>query len=259
MASVALQRPASLSIQGIRLDNLTMADALAAIRSALARHTPIRIAFVNADCVNLAAGHAAYREALATMQWVFIDGIGMRIAGWLLRQPVRANVNGTDLFPELCAELATGRRRMFFLGAKPGVAAAAASWAAAHYPGLVIAGTRDGYFEPAESAEVADLVRAAQADVLLVAMGAPRQELWIRQYATRCGAPVTLGVGGLFDYYSGKIPRAPRWMRRAGLEWVHRLRQEPGRLWRRYLLGNWTFLARIVAEVLHQTWKRGAT
>lgn len=253
-----LQSAASLSIQGIRLDNLTMADALAAIQAALARRTPVKIAFVNADCVNLAARDAAYREALAAMHWVFIDGIGMRIAGWMLGQPVRANVNGTDLFPQLCAELAAGRRRVFLLGAKPGVAAAAARWASQRYPGLVIAGTRDGYFEPARSGEVADLIRTAATDVLLVAMGAPRQELWIQQYAGRCGAPVTLGVGGLFDYYSGNIPRAPRWMRRAGLEWVHRLRQEPKRLWRRYLLGNWTFLARIAGQVLGQTLKRGA-
>jgi N-acetylglucosaminyldiphosphoundecaprenol N-acetyl-beta-D-mannosaminyltransferase len=83
-------------------------------------------------------------------------------------------------------------------------------------------------------------------------MGAPRQENWINQNAAACGATVTLGVGGLFDYYSGNIPRAPYWMRRLGLEWMFRLIQEPGRLWKRYLLGNWIFIARVTTDRLRQ-------
>lgn len=131
-----------------------------------------------------------------------------------------------------------------------GDALAAAEWARARWPRLRIAGTNDGYFSPDDSDRVAATVRASGADVLLVAMGAPRQELWIGRYADAAGASATLGVGGLFDYYSGRIPRAPVWMRRLGLEWIFRLLQEPRRLWRRYLVGNLVFLWRVAGDWL---------
>lgn len=235
--------PASLDIRGIRLLNLAMDEALVAIEAALAARQPTRISFVNADCVNIAAGDASYRDALAATDWVFIDGIGMRIAGRMLHQPVRDNVNGTDLFPHLCASLAQQGKRLFLYGARPGVAAAAAAWAQARCSGLQIAGTLHGY-QPDEAEAVA-AIRASGADVVLVALGAPAQEAWIARNLEKTGATVAIGVGGLFDYYSGRIPRAPLWMRRLGLEWLFRLIQEPRRLWRRYVVGNAVFLGRI--------------
>jgi N-acetylglucosaminyldiphosphoundecaprenol N-acetyl-beta-D-mannosaminyltransferase len=252
MDTNTLPIPAAIDIRGIRLNNLAMEDALNAIDGALATKTPVQIAFVNADCVNLAANDPAYQATLEAMDWIFIDGIGMKIAGKLLHQPVRANVNGTDLFPRLCAELGQNGRRIFLLGAQPGIADAAAEWAKNHHPGLVIAGTQNGYINEAETPAVLERIRAARADVLFVAMGAPRQENWIQKHAAACGATVTIGVGGLFDYYSGNIPRAPLWMRCLGLEWLYRLLQEPGRLWKRYLLGNWMFMARVTTDRLRQ-------
>jgi N-acetylglucosaminyldiphosphoundecaprenol N-acetyl-beta-D-mannosaminyltransferase len=237
--------PASVSIHGIRLVNLAMDEALAAIEAALAARQPTRISFVNADCVNIAAVNPSYREALAGTDWVFIDGIGMRIAGKIMDQPVRDNVNGTDLFPRLCESLAQQGKKLFLYGAQPGVAAAAAGWALARYPGLQIAGTHHGYHPAHAEAEVVAAIRASGADVVLVALGAPRQEAWIGRNMAASGATVALGVGGLFDYYSGRIPRAPALMRRLGLEWVFRLIQEPRRLWRRYVVGNVVFLGRI--------------
>lgn len=240
--------PASLSIHGIRLLNLSLDEAIEAIDVALTNRTPTRIAFVNADCVNLAAANPDYRNALADMDWIFVDGVGMRIAGRLLDQPVRENVNGTDLFPRLCELMAQRRLGLYLLGAQPGVAADAAQWARRDYPGLRIAGSHHGYFKPGQTDQILENIRSSQSDVLLVALGAPRQEKWIRSHMTACGATIVIGVGGLFDYYSGRIPRAPLWMRRCGLEWVFRLLQEPGRLWRRYLLGNMEFLVRTVLE-----------
>lgn len=237
--------PAHLEMFDLGLLNLDRDESLAAIEAALAARQPTRIAFVNADCVNLAARDPEYKRQLDRMDWVFIDGIGMRIAGRVFRQPVRDNVNGTDLFPPLCAALAHNGRRLFLLGARPGVAAAAAEWAAARYPGLVIAGCRDGYFGAEEDGAVVAAIRESRADVVLVALGAPRQESWIDRHAEATGTTVVIGVGGLFDYYSGRIPRAPLWMRKSGLEWLFRLIQEPARLWRRYLVGNVVFLARV--------------
>jgi hypothetical protein len=109
----------------------------------------------------------------------------------------------------------------------------------------MIAGVRDGYFAPEESPAVLDQINQSGADILLAAFGAPRQEMWLAEQADRLAPPVRLGVGGLFDFYSGRVPRAPQWMREIGMEWLFRLTQEPGRLRRRYVIGNPLFLYRV--------------
>lgn len=242
--------PAAISIRKIRLTNLAMDDVLNALHAAVVKKVATRVAFVNADCVNIAARDPGYLADLQAMDWVFADGIGVKLAGQLLQQPVRANVNGTDLFPRLCEEMARERRRLFLLGAAPGVAQAAGDWALSTYPGLVLAGTHHGYYPADELPAVLEGIRLAQADVLLVGMGAPRQERWIQAHAAATSATVVMGVGGLFDYYAGNIPRAPLWMRRSGLEWLFRLLQEPRRLARRYLIGNWIFMMRVIGDRL---------
>lgn len=252
----ANSQAAELHLQGIRLDNLSMSEALSCIEQALAAGQPTRIAFANADCLNLAAGNAAYRQHLAGMDRVFIDGVGMRIAARLLGQSVRANVNGTDLFPLLCASLARQGKRLYLLGGRPGVAAQAATWARRNFPGLRVAGISHGYYPASEEAMLANEIHDSRADVLLVGLGAPHQEAWITRHMAACGATVAMGVGGLFDFYGGRVPRAPFWMRRLGLEWVFRLYQEPARLWRRYLLGNPSFLCRACREALGKLFSR---
>lgn len=242
--------PAGVSIHGLNLVNLSMDDSIAAIEGALSARETTRISFVNADCVNIASVNHAYRRALASSDWTFIDGIGMRIAGLVLNQPVRDNVNGTDLFPRLCQSLAQHGQRLYLLGGRPGIAEATADWARSRYPGLQIAGSQHGYYPADTEAAIISAIHASHADVLLVGMGAPRQELWLERHMAACGVTVALGVGGLFDFYSGRIPRAPLWMRKLGLEWLFRLLQEPGRMWRRYLLGNIEFLLRIAGDWL---------
>jgi N-acetylglucosaminyldiphosphoundecaprenol N-acetyl-beta-D-mannosaminyltransferase len=237
-----------LCIFGMRLNNLTMPEAISEIEKLLAEDSAAAIAFVNADCVNIAANDSGYLQAINGMDRVFIDGIGMRVAGRLLGNPVRDNVNGTDLFPQLCRSMAYSGKRLYLYGAKPGTAQKAAEWAMKTYPGLCIAGTQDGYGDPKQMPRTVAAIRSSQPDVILVALGAPHQEKWIQQHRSDFGNCVLLGVGGLFDYYSGNIPRAPLWMRRTGLEWLFRLIQEPGRLWRRYLLGNASFLWRVFKE-----------
>jgi len=237
--------PAHLNIQDIPLVNIALDEAVDAIECALSAGRYTAIAFANADCANIAAVDEEYRADLATMDWIFVDGIGMRMAGKMQKTPVRDNVNGTDLFPALCASLARTGKRIFLLGGQPGVAEAAAAWAEARFPGLQIAGTQHGYFSHDENTQVLHTIRNARTDVLLVGFGAPRQEAWINRFAGFTGTTVAMGVGGLFDYYSGRIPRAPMWMRKTGLEWLFRLIQEPGRLWKRYLVGNVVFLARV--------------
>lgn len=239
---------AYLNIHEVPLVNLSMDDSITAIELALEQNIMTRISFVNADCINIAAHDCSYFETLKQSDWVFIDGIGMRLAGKMLKQPVRDNVNGTDLFPLLCASLEASGKRLFLLGAKPGVVDDVANWVRTHYPRLQIAGTHHGYFSAEEESEIIAQIKESQTDVLLTAMGVPLQEKWLAHHMTETGVTVAMGVGGLFDFYSGRIPRAPLWMRKAGLEWFFRFMQEPGRLWRRYFIGNGMFLCRIAAD-----------
>lgn len=201
--------PAGMTIQGIRLLNLSLDESVAAIEASLLSRTQMRVSFVNADCVNIASVNPAYRTALAQSDWVFIDGIGMRIAGTVLGQPVRDNVNGTDLFPRLCQMMAQHGLRLFLLGARPGIADAVAQWVTERFPTLQIAGTQDGYYAPHEEEQVLATIRQSQADLLLVAMGRPAKESWIAEHMAQTGVTLAMGVGGLFDFYSGRLPRAP--------------------------------------------------
>ncbi|MEM9454159.1 MAG: WecB/TagA/CpsF family glycosyltransferase [Myxococcota bacterium] len=240
----------SLNVCGLPVDNVTMADALRLLEERLATRTRTQLMFLNADCVNISHRDPEYRRTLQQADLVFADGIGMRIAGWLLGTPVRDNVNGTDLFPLACERLARSGHRVFLLGARPGVARKVQQWLAATHPGLTVCGVHHGYFDRTRSEEVTAKIRSSGADVLFVAMGAPVQEKWIAEHIEATGVTVALGVGGLFDFFSGNMPRAPRWMRRAGLEWVYRFWQEPRRMWKRYWVGNFVFMGRVGARAL---------
>ena len=239
-----------ISIRGVRIDNLNMTETLECISNALHSRSAKKIAFVNADCINIAARNKEYQKNLQQMDMILADGIGMRMAGKLLKRPIIDNVNGTDLFPMLCEALNKTKGSIYLLGARPSVAEKVSQWIQARYPEIRIAGKQHGYYEASDESRVCQQIRESRPDVLLVAMGAPLQEKWITRNMEKTGAIVVMGVGGLFDFYSGRIPRAPQWMRHFGMEWVYRFIQEPGRMWKRYLIGNFTFLIRIIAEYL---------
>ena len=212
-----------------------------------ARHAiPTQISFLNADCVNIMHRNPAYRAALEHSHRIFADGIGVRLAARLAGHTLRDNVNGTDLFPVLCRQAAQRNVSLYLFGARDDRARTAGRNMQRTNPGLTIAGSHHGYIddEAAETRLIED-INASGTDILLVALGAPRQELWIARNRHRLRPAVVLGVGGLFDYYSGNIPRAPKAMRQIGMEWVWRLAMEPRRLARRYILGNAEYLLRV--------------
>jgi N-acetylglucosaminyldiphosphoundecaprenol N-acetyl-beta-D-mannosaminyltransferase len=136
-------------------------------------------------------------------------------------------VSGVDLSERLVALSAHKGWRVYFLGAAPGVAAQAAEKMREKYPGAQIVGTRDGYFKPDDEASVIAEVVAAKPDILLVALGIPRQEKFIRRHKAALGVPVLIGVGGTLDVFSGTVKRAPVWMQKASLEWFYRLTSDP--------------------------------
>ncbi|MCG8461845.1 MAG: WecB/TagA/CpsF family glycosyltransferase, partial [Holophagales bacterium] len=232
----------------VRIDDCSMEEAIREIAVAAEEKRSLRIAFANPDCLNIAWSDRDYTRALETADRVYADGIGLRIAARWTNRPLRDNVNGTDMFPRLCRQARRRGLSLFLLGARPGVAERAARLMCERFPGLKIAGTRDGYFSSREEAEVCAEIRRSGADLVLVGLGAPRQDLWLQRHRAELGDAVLMGVGGLFDFYSGRISRAPAAWRELGLEWLWRLKQEPKRLWRRYLVGNPLFLWRVLCS-----------
>lgn len=241
-----------IELCGLPVDNVTMAEAVDALEERLWSRRRTQVFFLNADCVNISDRDQSYREVVRRGDLVFADGSGMRLAGKLLGRPVVDNVNGTDLFPRLCERLAKTGHRVFLLGARPGVAESVRERMTHDHPGLEVCGVHHGYFPKDRSHQVIQRIRDSRADVVLVAFGAPLQEKWIAEHIDATGATVVLGVGGLFDFASGRMPRAPMWMRRMGLEWVYRFWREPRRMWRRYWVGNFVFVARVLRRALSE-------
>ncbi|MBB2487047.1 WecB/TagA/CpsF family glycosyltransferase [Mitsuaria sp. WAJ17] len=246
--------PDLLQVADVAIHNLSMHEALTRIEQLMDSGRGELVCFANAACVNTAARDRGYRRALRRAALVLPDGIGIKIAGQLLGTPLKQNVNGTDLYPRLMARLNHRHARLYLLGGAPGIAQQVAGDLEDRWPGLQVVGARDGYFTAADEGAVAADICASGAELLLVARGVPLQETFVDRYGTLLGVRVALGVGGLFDFVSGRIPRAPEWLRELGCEWLYRLWQEPGRMWRRYLVGNLTFLGRVLAQALG--WRR---
>jgi N-acetylglucosaminyldiphosphoundecaprenol N-acetyl-beta-D-mannosaminyltransferase len=244
----ASRAPDQIHLLGVPINNVTMDDAVHCMVQKATGTTPAQVCFVNADCLNIACRDADYARILRECGFVLADGVGVMIAGKLLNRDIRQNVNGTDMLPRLCEAAETRQLGFYLLGGRPGVAAGVAQWMATRFPGLPVRGHHHGFFSSDELPAVLEEIRSAGAEILLVAFGAPKQEKWIHRHLNETGAKLILGVGGLFDFYSGSIPRAPGWIREIGMEWLYRLGQEPRRMWRRYFVGNVLFLARVLEE-----------
>lgn len=243
-----IEAPRELKILGIRIDNFSMAEAIETIVEWSGKSGSRQICFVNADCANIAYRDSSYLNVLNQSSLCFADGIGLKIAGKLLGQQIAQNVNGTDMFPLLCKSLEQTDLRMYLLGARPEVVEGVVNWVRTNYPNLKLCGYHHGYFNTEEELEIIQEIKDSEAHLLLVALGAPRQDMWVNHHLDETGVGVAMGVGGLFDFYSGRISRAPAWMREIGMEWFYRFLQEPGRLWKRYFVGNFIFLSRVLRE-----------
>lgn len=229
----------------------TFSQARAAIAAALERDAPLCVAFCNAHTAKLAFDDPDFAQTLSGML-VLNDGIGMEIAARALTgRGFPENLNGTDFTPALLGSL-DQPLRIFLLGARGPVVARAAELLTERYPAHTMVGVHDGYFLPNELPRIAREITAAKADLVLCAMGNPRQERVIAALAPLCGAKVLIGVGALFDFLAGAVPRAPHWVRRLRMEFVYRLAQEPRRLGRRYTIELFGFLFAIGRLKLEQ-------
>jgi N-acetylglucosaminyldiphosphoundecaprenol N-acetyl-beta-D-mannosaminyltransferase len=190
------------------------------------------------------------RKIVLSSELVSADGQPIVWASRLLGDPLPERVAGIDLMRALLAVAARKGYAVFILGARTEVLTQAVERLRAEHPELRIVGYRNGYFTASEARNVCDEIRAAQPDILFVAMGSPQKEYWIADHRDELGVPLSMGVGGAVDVIAGVTKRAPRWMQQAGLEWFYRLAQEPRRLWRRYLLTNVQFCLLLARELL---------
>ena len=213
----------------------------------------IELFFLNAHCFNLAQKDREYFDILNSCDYLLNDGIGIKIASKIEKLVLKKNLNGTDFIPEI-AEMASKKGyKIFLLGAKDGIAEEAAVKLKEKFEGLQIAGVHSGY---GLDDSVLEMINNSKADILIAGMGVPMQEKWIRENKSKLGSvKLFVGGGAILDFLSQRIRRAPLFMRKFGLEWVFRLCLEPGRLWRRYLVGNFLFFYYIlVLKLGFKTW-----
>ena len=219
-----------VDVLGVGFDSFTMDQAVAEAMRLLATEGCHYVVTPNPELVDRARREEPFRQALNGADLVLPDGIGVVYAAKLLGRPLKGRCPGIDFAGKLMERMAKTGLRLYLLGAKPGVAETAAARLEAKYPGLIICGTHDGYFK--EDAPVVEAVRAAEADVVFVCLGAPKQEVWMAQHGPATGAHLMVGLGGVLDVYAGHVKRAPAAWQKLGLEWCYRLLHQPSRIGR---------------------------
>jgi N-acetylglucosaminyldiphosphoundecaprenol N-acetyl-beta-D-mannosaminyltransferase len=224
----------SVGVLGVRVDDVTYAEALDLIAAYITARAPRQIATVNPEFIVAAQTDAAFRDILNRTALNLPDGIGVLWAARRLGHPLRERVAGVDVVEQIAQRASQEGWRVFLLGAAEGVARKVAEVWQARYPNIAIAGAFSGSPRSGEEEAIVERIRAARPDVLFVAYGAPAQDKWIARNLLRLNVPACMGVGGAFDFIAGVTRRAPRWMQRLGLEWLHRLIRQPWR-WRRML------------------------
>lgn len=242
----------SVDLFDIRISRLDRDQVFTRIADRIAARAPGMIVTPNVDHICRCQTNLEFREAYAHAFLSLPDGVPILWAARLLGKPLREKLSGSDMV-NLLSEFAASRGySVFFLGAAEGVADEAQRRLCERYPGLRVAGVYSPplYFERDvnENKAVIDRLRESAPDVCFVALGSPRQEIWMRHHSRLSGVPVMIGVGAGLDFVAGRVRRAPAWMQRAGMEWVWRLCLEPRRLWRRYLIEDSLFFKLVWRE-----------
>jgi N-acetylglucosaminyldiphosphoundecaprenol N-acetyl-beta-D-mannosaminyltransferase len=270
----------TIVVLGVPLDNLSFSDTLTAIFAMLDDYKrdqrPRLLATVNVDfIVNTLSWkcnkprHPELLDILRRADLVVADGMPVVWASKFLGTPLRERVAGSDLVPALAAATRSRPLSCYFLGGRGDIAARAAQILQEKYPNLHIAGVDASFVHVAGEAlwdapetdqVIVDKINQSHPDILFIALGNPKQEIWFDRNRFRLQVPVSIGVGGTFEFIVGTVPRAPLWMQKAGLEWVHRIIQDPWRLWKRYLVDFYKFGLLILPSILNyrlsRWWRR---
>jgi N-acetylglucosaminyldiphosphoundecaprenol N-acetyl-beta-D-mannosaminyltransferase len=238
-----------VNLLGTLIDCVDATEAIARVDTYVQSRRFHQVVTVNVDFLRLAGKHEGFRDLVNSSDLVLADGMPLVWASRRRPVPLPARLTGVDMILA-CAQLAVSRGYgIFLLGAAPGVANDAAQVLRRRFPGVRIVGTYSPpNTEPAELERCVRMVSAANADMLFVAFGAPKQEEFIRRYRERLNVPVCMGIGGSFDMLAGNVRRAPLWVQHHGLEWLYRLAQEPRRLWKRYIIHDLPVFARMMLQ-----------
>jgi N-acetylglucosaminyldiphosphoundecaprenol N-acetyl-beta-D-mannosaminyltransferase len=237
----------------VSLDPITMDDTVRRCVELVRSEQPAQHVVLNAAKCVLLQDQPDLRSIVERCDLINADGQSVVWGARFLGVPVPERVAGIDLMERLLGCAAAEGWPVYFLGARDEVLADFERIAIGRFPQLRVAGRRNGYFSIKDETVVADAVRASGARLLFVGISSPLKERFLGRQLPRMGPVLAVGVGGSFDVWAGRATRAPRWMQDAGLEWFHRLLQEPRRMWRRYLVGN----TRFVALVLRERWRHG--
>jgi N-acetylglucosaminyldiphosphoundecaprenol N-acetyl-beta-D-mannosaminyltransferase len=253
-----------VNVLGVGVDPLRVEDLHAEIGRLVRGSKRALVLNANANCLNLCHEDPALRDFLNGAEIVLCDGAGVMLAARILGGRIPERITYADWAWQLAAFAAAQGFSLYFLGARPGVAEAAARRLRQRYPALKIAGAHHGYFDHSvgspENEAVLQEINASSPDILLIGLGMPLQEYWLMENRHNLNAGVVLTGGAVFDYVSGRLRRGPRLLTESGFEWLARLLIEPRRLWRRYIVGNPLFLLRVLKQRLsrvHYDARRG--
>jgi len=238
----------TLDLFGIKVSSIDRQGILEQVVAWAQENGRRRVTYVNANCFNIAARESAYRDLLGGFDLIYSDGIGVVWTAQLLQKGRLYKVTGREWIEGYCSLASAQGIRTCILAGQPGIAQRARQNLERRWPGLCITGAMDGYFINNDEEQVLSEIARQRPQVLLVGMGVPKQEQWLIRHAQSLDVPVVWAVGALFDYVAGVEKPVPSWMERLGLEWLWRLLVDPRGKWKRYIMGNPRFIARVIQE-----------
>ena len=244
--------PTRIEMMGCWIDNLSMEETLCRVDDFIRSGLPHQHVVVNVDKLVKAQHDEELRRIINGCALINADGMPVVWASRWLGKPLKERVAGVDLFEALMQRAAQTGWRIYLLGAREEVVSTVKTLYEAKYPGLTVAGARNGYWKAEEEAAGVAAIEQARPDILFVAISSPKKEQFLGRYQAQMKVPFAMGVGGTFDVAVGKVKRAPLWMQRSGLEWFFRFLQEPRRMFRRYFIEDMAF-----AGLLWREWRLG--
>jgi N-acetylglucosaminyldiphosphoundecaprenol N-acetyl-beta-D-mannosaminyltransferase len=231
----------------ILIDIVDTKEALIKCKEYFNSAKPNTIFFLNAHCFNIASVNKEYNSAINSATLLLNDGVGIKLAAYFAAIRVKENMNGTDLIPKILQLAREEGKKAYILGSKDEFVKKAVSNISRLYGSGLIAGYHSGYFDKDEELKIIHEIANKDIDLLIVGMGVPKQELWILDHIKDLTkVKIIIAGGAIIDFSAGKFPRAPKVMQIIGLEWLYRLINEPKRLFKRYIIGNFVFIFRIL-------------
>ena len=237
-----------ISFAGIKIDNLTLEEAISKIEELIRKGESSYIVTPNAAHIVLLQKDEELKEVYQCASLILSDGMSLIWATKILGFPLKERITGTDLLFSLLNLSCRKNYKIFLLGAKEQIIRRVSGNLQHRFPNLQIIDIHSGYFS--NDRRIVEKINKAQPEILFIGMGFPKQEKWIHKYIDQLNIKIAVCVGGIFDIIGGETKRAPKWMQKSGLEWFFRLCQEPGRLWKRYLVGNIIFIWLVLKEFL---------